>query len=322
MNFKFSTISISILLAGLLLFGFFSLSSNDPYGDYAPGTETSITNNNGTTDTTTPGNWPYATIWNWNYSGISGVNGGTVGACFFKGNYHMNRWNSTAYYLFPATGTNGGPGTPYATKTYTGSIRDMTVAPDGSGNTFIWGGKASTTLYKFDSVGATKGTYSLAGQMRAIAWDPNRKGFWVANWTTAINCYDTTGALIDSYPGGLAQASKYGMAWDSGFAHVDTATLFVWHQTPGQTLTEVNLTTKTIIRSFLISAGTHIAGGAWAGESSVNVTDGNQQWLILNYQNYACVAYKIGDIGGGGNPGFPESFEGTTFPPAGWGGRS
>jgi len=189
----------------------------------------------------------------------------------------------------------------------------MTVGKDGSGNKFIWGGKGSTTLYKFGPTGTTLGTYSCPQQMRAIAWDPNRKGFWACNWTTDIKCFDTTGAIKDTYAGGLALASKYGMAWDSNHAHPDTATLFVWHQTPGQTVTEVNLTTKTTIRSFLISAGTNIAGGAEAYKSSVN----GDWWLVLNYQNYANVAYKIG----GPPPPPPATFHynattgsGNTFP--------
>jgi len=290
MKFKLSTILISVFLVGLLLYGFVSLTSNDPYGDYAPGTELSIANTNGTADTTTPGNWPYPVAWNFNYSGIANVNGGTVGACYYADKYWCNRWNAANVYLFANSGTNGGPGGAPTTITYTGSIRDMGVAPDGSGSDFIWGGKASTTLYKFSPTGTTLGTYSVPQQMRAFVWDPNRKGFWAANWATDIKCFDTTGAIKDTYAGGLALAGKYGMGWDSGHAHVDTATLFIWHQTPGQTLTEVNITTKTTIRSFLISAGTNSAGGAEVYQSSVN----NDMWLVLNYQNYANIAYKIG----------------------------
>ena len=313
MKFKLSTILISVFLVGLLLYGFVSLTSNDPYKDYAPGTELSIANTNGTADTVTPGNWPYPTAWNFNYSGIAGVNGGTVGASYYADKYWLNRWNAANVYLFANSGTNGGPGGAPTTITYTGSIRDMTVGPDGSGTDFIWGGKGSTTLYKFSPTGTTLGTYSLPQQMRAIAWDPNRKGFWACNWTTDIKCYDTAGVLKDTYAGGLALASKYGMAWDSNHAHPDTATLFVWHQTPGQTMTEVNLTTKTVIRSFLISAGTHIAGGADAYKSTVN----SDWWLVLNYQNYANVAYKIGEDAPPPVPTFhynATAGSGNTFP--------
>ena len=65
MKLKLSTISISILLVGLLAYGFISMNSNDPYTDYAPGVETSISTSNGTgSDTITPATWPYPVVWN------------------------------------------------------------------------------------------------------------------------------------------------------------------------------------------------------------------------------------------------------------------
>ena len=297
MRFKTSTIFISLFLVSLLIYGFVSLSSNDPYGDYGPGTDLSITTSNGNfSDTTAPANWPYPTVWNWNYSGITGVNGGTVGATFFKGRYVLNRWNSTACYFFLPTGTNGGPGGTATQTTYTGSIRDMTVAPDGSGNTFLYGGKASSTLYKLDSNAQTVTTHSLSGaQIRAIAYDPNRKGFWVANWDTDLKCYDTTGAIKDTYPGGVALNDKYGMAWDST-SSPDSAFLWVWHQqtTATSQISKVHLASKTVAATYIFPhpPSQWIAGGAEAYKSSVN----NDFLLALNYQNFAVVAYKIGDV--------------------------
>ena len=74
MKFKFSTISISLLLAGLLVYGFISLNSNDPYTDYAPGVETSILPSNGIElDTVTPAGWPFPVVWNYNYALVANI---------------------------------------------------------------------------------------------------------------------------------------------------------------------------------------------------------------------------------------------------------
>ncbi len=42
----------------------------------------------------------------------------------------------------------------------TGAIRDLTVAPDGSGTNYLWGGSAGTALYKMDSLGTRVASYT------------------------------------------------------------------------------------------------------------------------------------------------------------------
>ena len=306
MKFKFSTISISLLLAGLLVYGFISLNSNDPYTDYAPGVETSITTGNGTqSDTIPPASWTYPLVWNYYHGNIANLNAGTVGACFYSGKYFFNRWNSTTCYFLTPTGTNGGPGGTPTSVTYQGSIRDMTISPASSPQGyFIWGGAASTTLYKFGANAQTLGTFPIPGaSFRAVAYDPVRNGFWNANFGGNITCYSTTGTLLATFV--TTTTGKYGMAYDD-MSTPGQKFLWVWDQVPANTLHKVNITgTPTLAGSYLWTSGAMIAGGAEAYPSP----DNTEYWIALNFQNNALVAYKLADMA----PAvFCENFDGFT----------
>lgn len=306
MKFKTSTISISILLVGLLVYGFISLNSNDPYTDYAPGVETSITTGYGTqSDTIPPGSWPYPQVWNFYHGNIALLNGGTVGASFFMGRYWFNRWNATVCNFMLPTGPNGGPGGTITSGPYQGSIRDMAITPATSPlGHFIWGGKASTTLYKFDSSATTVGTFPIPGaSFRAVAYDPVRNGFWNSNFGGNITCYSTTGTLLATFV--TTTTGKYGMAYDD-MSTPGQKFLWVWDQAPANTLLKINVTgTPTLAGSYLWTSGAMIAGGAEAYPSP----DGSQFWITLNFQNNANVAYKLADLA----PAFfCEDFEGFT----------
>ena len=271
---------ILISITGILIYGFVSLNGNDPYGDYAPNSSDKIIQqSNNSLDTITPGNWPYPVKWNFNFSGISGVNGGTVGATKFSGFYYLNRWNSTICYKYDDSGVNGGPGiqTPI---TYTGSIRDMTVA-----NGHIWGGKASSSLYKFDANMNTVNIFPISGaQIRAIAWDPNRGGFWVANWTTPLTCYDSTGTVLATI--NIAVGGKYGLAWDSTSG--SPAVLWLWSQAlPNNELRKINAQTGNVMQIYIFPSGGMISGGAEV------VKIGPEVNLLLNFQNNALVCYTL-----------------------------
>lgn len=251
---------------------------------------------------TTPGfGWPYQTIFNWNYRGVPNVSAGTVGAIRFKNKFYLNRWNATTLYRYNADGPGGGPGTRadsntnYAAGgggTATSSIRDMTIAPDGSGTEYLWGGKAGNILQKMDSLGNTIATYTHTGAIyRTIAWDPNRKGFWSSDFNTDIVCRDTNGNILGTITG--SPASKYGMGFDSA-STPGQAFLWVWSQSgvTGGTvnrLHKINITSpSTTTYTFnLVLPDTGIAGGA-----EVQVIDTNV-YLYLNWQNFAVTGYDI-----------------------------
>ncbi len=294
---------LPVVLVSLFLFGY-SVQDN-PNNDMAP----SLTENSKTLslqlDTIPPAGFPYATQFNWNYSAIGGVNGGTVGATYFNGKYYLNRWNNAVLYRYNANGPGGGPGTlADSISGYNGgagAIRDMTVAPDGSGRLYLWGGSASTALYKMDSLGTRLATFTHTGAAyRAVTWDPNRKGFWSSNFSDNIVCRDTNGTIIRTITNTLA--GKYGMGFDST-SSPDSAFLWVWSQVTGglqNQLDKIYLGTGLSVKTYLFNttaASVGIAGGA-----EVFVQD-NKLILALNYQNQATCGYKLKDIGGGGTGG-------------------
>ena len=303
MRSKLLLFAVPVVMASFLMFGY-SVQDN-PNNDMAP----SLTENSKTLslqlDTIPPAGFPYATQFNWNYSAIGGVNGGTVGATYFNGKYYLNRWNNAVLYRYNANGPGGGPGTlADSISGYnggTGAIRDMTVAPDGSGRLYLWGGSASTALYKMDSLGTRLATFTHTGAAyRAVTWDPNRKGFWSSNFSDNIVCRDTNGTIIRTITNTLA--GKYGMGFDST-SSPDSAFLWVWSQVTGglqNQLDKIYLGTGLSVKTYLFNttaASVGIAGGA-----EVFVQD-NKLILALNYQNQATCGYKLKDIGGGGTGG-------------------
>ena len=266
---------------------------DNPKDDIAPIYNDVVPSTGNELDTVTPANFPYPRVWSFNHSAIPGVNAGTVGAIYFQGKYIMNRWNSNTLYRFNPDGPNGGPGTISDSNTaYAGQIRDLTIAPDGSGTEYLWGGRATTGLYKMTANGTQVATYTHTGAAyRTIAWDPNRKGFWSSNFADNIVCRDTTGAVKGTITG-TAMTGKYGMAFDS-ISTQDSAFLWVWSQDFSNTADTTNKLYKIHVMSGQIKAtydfnvGPHIAGGA-----EIIVKD-NQVLLLLNFQNFAVAAYRL-----------------------------
>ncbi len=299
MKTKLSLYLLPVLLVSFLLFGY--STQNDPNSDMSPSlTETGRTLSL-QLDTIPPVGFPYATQFNWNYSAIPGVNGGTVGAMYFNGKYYANRWNNAVLYRYNPDGPGGGPGTlADSISGYNGgagAIRDLTSAPDGSGTQYLWGGSASTALYKMDAQGTRIATFTHTGAAyRTIAWDPNRKGFWSSNFGDNIVCRDTTGAIKRTITNTIA--GKYGMGFDST-SSPDSAFLWVWSQVTGglqNQLDKIYLGTGLSVKTYLFNttaASVGIAGGA-----EVVIKD-NKLMLLLNYQNQATCGYVLKTLGGG-----------------------
>ncbi|MBN1632888.1 MAG: hypothetical protein JW917_01835, partial [Ignavibacteria bacterium] len=276
---------VFVLFAGILLIGF-NFSDEDPQ-DIAP--SLTINNGNGSgADTNPPAGFPYPTVFNFNYvSQPNGMPTGTVGAMWLGGKYYFNRWNSTWVYRYNDNGPGGGPGTFADSLSYVGSCRDL--ASDG---TFLYGGPATTVLYRFNpETMATLKTFNLAGgSTRAVAWDPNRKGFWNTNFGGNIFFHDTNGVLKQTITSSLT--AKYGMGFDST-SSPDSAFLWVWNQATTQNqLVKYHIQSGTVKATYTFTlVGTlGIAGGAEV------VQKGSQLLLLANYQNYAMVGYKLKDI--------------------------
>jgi photosystem II stability/assembly factor-like uncharacterized protein len=306
MKSRFLIYILPVLLVMALVYGY--STQNDPRLDAAPQSTTSGQQSadvsklilTSETDTLVPAGFP-VTLWNYNFStNPSGQSAGSVGATYFGGKYINNRWNLATLYRLNPDGQNGGAGTIADSNTAynggTGAIRDMTTAPDGSGTMYLWGGAASTALYKMDENGNRIATYTHAGAAyRTIAWDPNRKGFWSSNFSDNLVCRDTNGVilktLVNTLPG------KYGMAFDSTSA-ADSSFLWVWSQgaTTGapNTLNRIHIESNTNTKIYtvpLVGGTLGIAGGA-----ETYVKD-NKFMLNLNYQNYAIVGYVLKELG-------------------------
>ncbi|MEO8666224.1 MAG: dockerin type I domain-containing protein, partial [Ignavibacteria bacterium] len=169
----------------------------------------------------------------------------------------------------------------------------MTIAPDGSGNKYIWGGAAGTVLYKMDSLLNRVASYTHTGAVyRTIAWDPNRKGFWSSDFAGNLVCRDTNGVVVGTVVNSLT--SKYGVAFDSA-STPGQAYLWVWEQSGvvGGTINKLHkfsIASNSLLNSYTFNLTGPDIGIAGAAE--VEVIDTNV-YLYLNWQNVAITAYDI-----------------------------
>ncbi len=130
----------------------------------------------------------------------------------------------------------------------TGFFRDLAYA-----NGKIWGSPLSNTIYGINpNTGVMEKTIVTSGaQIRAITWDPVRKGFWCGtnSFTGPLVCYDTNGVAIAGASITMPASGCYGVAYDD-----DPAGPFLWvttDQTPtsttGSAVLKYNATTLTQI---------------------------------------------------------------------------
>ncbi len=296
---KITYFFLAVLFTGILSFGYVVFTADYSDNDTAPQI------NKEQTDTLPISTFPYQSVFNYNFANIGGLNGGSVGAIWLNGKYFFNRWNSSRFYICYDNGPGGGPGSTIDSIIGPSNCRDLTT--DG---TFLYGGPASTTLYRIDpNTGWTLKTFTLSGgNTRALAWDPNRKGFWNSAFTGEIFFHDTTGALKFSIPSTLT--GKYGMAFDS-LSSPDSAFLWVWNQGTGSLTNELvkyhiqSGAIKAVYIFNLLGQSVGIAGGAEM------VVKNNKLLLLLNFQNFALIGYKIKDLpltGIGKENNFVESY--------------
>ncbi len=241
------------------------------------------------TDTIPPVGFPYNTQFNFNYSGIAGMNGGSAGVIFHAGKFHFFRWNGTTFYRYNGNGVGGGPSTLADTGTYAGSLRDFTS--DGN---FLYGGNSTTGVLKLDPVTlATVQTITLTGgSTRAIAYDATRNGIWNTGFGGNIFLHDMSGVLKQTITSTLT--GKYGLAFDS--IPGQPAYLWVWNQVTGganASLEKISIATGATLNTYSFTytgPNVGIAGGA-----EICMING-KRILLLNFQNQALVGYELGGI--------------------------
>ncbi len=312
MGKKYLLFVLPVFVLALFITGFIVISSDNTNNDLAP-TSSNYQYIEGP-DTAPPANFPYVRKFSWNYTLIGGMNGGTVGAMYVNGKYYFNRWNAAIMYRYWANGVGGGPGTIADSVTYPSGIRDLTW-----NGQYLYGGNSTTTLYKFDTLGVQKATFNLAGHgnIRNIAYDPNRVAFWYSDWGSAspynIFCKDTNnvlkGTLVLTWP-----AAKYGLGWDS-VPGQSSAHLWVWNQNQGTVVPTINglykLQINPFVRldSFFFTLQGTVQQGIAGGAEVCQI--GNEVVLLLNYQNFALQGYILRTATGTGNPlqNVPTSYD-------------
>ncbi|MDD5363023.1 MAG: hypothetical protein PHN88_12870, partial [Ignavibacteria bacterium] len=114
----------------------------------------------------------------------------------------------------------------------TGFFRDLAFA-----NGKIWGSPLSGVIYGINpSTGVMEKTITTSQtQIRALAWDPVRKGFWCGtnSFSGPLVCVDTNGTLIAGTSITMPASGCYSVAYDD-----DPAGPFLWvttDQTPSST---------------------------------------------------------------------------------------
>lgn len=281
---KFILILLPVLV---LIFGFLKVSQIDPNSDIAPV-------NGEKDDSIPPAGFPYPTQWNFNYASVPNMNTGSVGAMYLMGKYYFNRWQAPdETYILDNTGPNGGPSlASKRTVPYTGQIRDLTT--DGR---YLYGGKASNILYKMDTNMTIITQDTLTGVIRAVAWDPNRNAFWYSDYSGSISCRNTANELKGTITNALT--GKYGLGFDST-SSPDSAFIYVWCQGVGNT-------TNNLVRYYISGPApvqlnnwvfvlTGFQVGLAGGAEAVMYPNPSRMMLLLNFQNFALVGYKLRDV--------------------------
>lgn len=245
-------------------------------------------------DTVAPVEFPFQRKFNFNYSNIAGLNAGTVGAIYFNGKYYFNRWNGEACYTLLPDATGAPDSTTIeiiSSPPYLGNIRDMTIAPDASGELFLWGGTGSNILYKMDEGMNVITQYTLANAaIRAIAWDPVTGGFWCSNFSDQGSCYDTLGTLLATSPNSALFGGKYGAGFSNSTQLSNNNSVWWWSQinTSGE-LVHIDLESDSILGNYVF-ADAGLAGGA----EVCNIN--GELVLLLNFQNVSLSGYVLGPV--------------------------
>ena len=204
-----------------------------------------------------------------NYNIQTFTSAGNAGLEFDGNSFWITKWSAGgASNVMLRMNKDGSKRDSFSVGGYTGASGIRDLAWDGK---YIYGGLATgPNIVRIDTgtkaVVKTIVTSVGAGNVRAIAWDPGRNGFWVCGFAGNIFCVDTNGTTIATITNTLA--GKYGLAYDND--PVGGPMLYVWDQGAGantpQIITQISLTTMantgvTFNVSTVITDAAGIAGG-------------------------------------------------------------
>jgi hypothetical protein len=190
------------------------------------------------------------------------------------GNFiYTSDWNNAMFYKYSMTGTL----LDSFSITSVSGIRDL--AFDG---TYFYGGANAETIYKMDFTNKMLlGTITCptGTTVRHIAYDSDRKGFWVGGWATDVICVDTTGTVLDTIlAANHGLTSTYGSAYDKW----SPGGPYLWMFDQGTNGTgaffnQISLTTKLptgVVHDCSDISSTALAGGAFCYNNAGTVTLG------------------------------------------------
>ncbi len=213
-----------------------------------------------------------------NYDLTTVTNLGNAGAEYDGKYLWVAKWSTNKWFRLNVNGTIRDS---FVVANFPGASNCRDLAFDGK---YIYGGVATgNTICKIDTgtLSVVKTINTSVASIRAIAWDPGLKGFWVCGWGDAIVCVDTNGTLIPGKSITNSYQGKYGLAYDG----ISPGGPFLWvfDQTTatggsGQYIYKFDLNTLTYtgvsldVTTKITNAGSAaVAGGLFVG---INIVPG------------------------------------------------
>ena len=180
-------------------------------------------------------------------------------------NIYHSAWSSNAGFMFAKYDMQGN-----FIETFDvagcGYLRDLTY--DGQ---YFYGGATGSALYCVDLANQTliSTTTTSCSAIRYCAYDPARDGFWVGDWSTAIQFIDRSGNTLITGPNGV---SFSGAAYYRDKNDVEHIYFSSQPNSNGCYVYDYNIATNTLSSSYIFDVNSNLsgasgtAGGCFIGE--------------------------------------------------------
>ena len=178
--------------------------------------------------------------------------------------YH-SAWSSSAGFMFAKYDMQGN-----FIETFDvagcGYLRDLTY--DGQ---YFYGGAAGSVLYCVDLTNQTliSTTTTSCSAIRCCAYDPVRDGFWVGNWSNAIQFIDRSGNILITGPDGV---SFSGAAYYMDENHVEHVYFYAQPYSSSAMVYDYDIASNTMSSSYIfnvtgdLEGASGTSGGCFIGE--------------------------------------------------------
>ena len=135
-----------------------------------------------------------------------------------------------------------------------GYLRDMTY--DGQ---YFYGGTTDSVLYCVDLANKTliSTTTTSCNAIRCCAYDPVRDGFWVGNWSDAIQLIDRSGNVLFTGPEGI---SFSGAAYYMDENNVEHVYFYAQPNSSNAYIYDYDIASNTLSSSYIFSVSDNLEG--------------------------------------------------------------